>query len=97
LLATAALRTLGETCAAMTPCMRLYAFLGQSLATEGADGDDNPYTAWVRTYAAPEFEALAARLEALLDRYGVDSEDLRSTYRRALSLELAFFESAWRH
>jgi thiaminase (transcriptional activator TenA) len=96
LLATAALRTLGETCAAMTPCMRLYAFLGQSLAAEGADKDGKQYAAWVRTYAASEFEALAARLEGLLDRHAVDSEGLRSTYRRALSLELAFFESAWR-
>ena len=37
LLATAALRGVGETCAAMTPCMRLYAFLGQSLSDEGID------------------------------------------------------------
>ena len=34
LLGTAFLRGAGETCAAMTPCMRLYAFLGQSLAAD---------------------------------------------------------------
>jgi thiaminase/transcriptional activator TenA len=33
LLATAALGSVGETCAALTPCMRLYAFLGQARTT----------------------------------------------------------------
>jgi thiaminase/transcriptional activator TenA len=36
LLTIAALRSIGETCAAMTPCMRLYAFLGQSCRTRGS-------------------------------------------------------------
>src|SRR5262249_1722127 len=35
LLGTARRGALGETIAAMTPCMRLYAFLGQSLARRG--------------------------------------------------------------
>jgi thiaminase/transcriptional activator TenA len=94
LLATAALEGVGETCAAMTPCMRLYAHLGQTLAASGAATGQNPYADWVRTYAAPEFEALASRLEALLDRYAVDSPKLRARYRRALVLEVAFFEAA---
>jgi thiaminase/transcriptional activator TenA len=94
LLATAALKSIGETCAAMTPCMRLYAFLGQTLS-DGADAS-GPYVEWVRTYAAPEFEALAARLESLLDRYADDAPGVRSAYRRALELELGFFEAAWR-
>ena len=68
LLSTAALGSVGETCAAMTPCMRLYAFLGQELAKEGV-GEDNAYAGWIETYSDPEFEALAARLEALLNRY----------------------------
>src|SRR5205823_6719671 len=38
LLATAALGGMGLTCAAMTPCMRLYAHLGQQLA--GGQVDD---------------------------------------------------------
>ena len=59
LLATARRGHLGETVAAMTPCMRLYAFLGQSLAA----GPVAPaYADWVSTYADPGFEALAARL-----------------------------------
>lgn len=95
LLATAALGSVGETCAAMTPCMRLYAYLGQSLAAEGT-GSGNPYAEWITTYASPDFEALAARLERLLDRYAVptESDATRGTYRRAMALELAFFEAS---
>jgi thiaminase (transcriptional activator TenA) len=94
LLSTAALAGIGETCAAMTPCMRLYAYLGTSLAAAGAAIDRNPYAEWVRTYAAPEFEALAARLEGLLDRYALDGPSLRTVYRRAMSLEVAFFDAS---
>jgi thiaminase/transcriptional activator TenA len=92
LLATASLGGVGETCAAMTPCMRLYAFLGQSLADEGY-GEDNPYSEWIQTYSDPEFGALAAKLEALLDRYATDTPVVRSAYRRAMALEVAFFEA----
>lgn len=95
LLATAAVRGVGETCAAMTPCMRLYAFLGQELVPALADRPDanHPYAEWIRTYAAPEFEELAAKLETLLDRYASDTPALHTAYRRAMMLELAFFES----
>ncbi len=90
LLATAALRPVGETCAALTPCMRLYAYLGQALAARGEDVAA-PYRAWIETYAHPAFAALAARLESLLDRYVTDSEAARVAYRRAMTLELDFF------
>jgi thiaminase/transcriptional activator TenA len=90
LLATASLGDVGETCAAMAPCMRLYAFLGQSLAKEGV-GDGNPYTEWVEAYADPGFEALAAKLETMLDRYASNTPAVRSAYRRAMALEVGFF------
>ena len=93
LLVTAAPGNVGETCAAMTPCMRLYAFLGQSLAGDGVR-DDHPYAEWIRTYASAEFAALAAQMEGLLDRYATDTSRVRSAYRKALELELAFFEAA---
>ena len=92
LLSTAALGDVGEICAAMTPCMRLYAFLGRSLAEKGHD-EEGPYAEWIRTYADPGFEALAARLEGLLDRYADDTPAVRAAYRRAMRLEVAFFEA----
>ena len=99
LLATAAVGGVGRTCAAMVPCMRLYAFLGQSLAAEqtrlpeGAGGE-NPYAEWIRTYADSAMEALAATLERLLDRYADGGPEILDAYRRAMRLEIVFFEAA---
>ena len=90
LLETAERGDLGETIAAMTPCMRLYAFLGRSLAAR----EVAPlYSEWVKTYADSGFEALAARLEALLDRHAADSAPVRANYRRAMELEYGFFDA----
>jgi thiaminase/transcriptional activator TenA len=92
LLATASLGGTALTCAAMTPCMRLYAFLGQSLADRAApDGD---YADWVTTYADPGFEELAGTLERLLD-VAPDSPAVQRAYRRAMQLEIGFFDAAW--
>ena len=91
LLATASLGGVGATCAAMTPCMRLYAHLGRSLSA-GSAGD---YDEWVTTYADAGFEELAATLERLLDRHADDVPPVRTAYRRAMQLEVGFFDAAW--
>jgi thiaminase (transcriptional activator TenA) len=44
----------GHILAAMTPCMRLYAHLGQGL--EAHTAADSPYREWVTTYADEDFE-----------------------------------------
>jgi thiaminase (transcriptional activator TenA) len=90
LLDTAKRGHLGETIAAMTPCMRLYAFLGQTLARKTVA---SVYADWVKTYADPAFEALSARLEALLDLHAADSAAVRANYRRAMELEYGFFDA----
>ena len=90
LLATAATGAVGVTCAAMTPCMRLYAWLGAELDVESA----GPYATWVQTYADPGFDVLATRLERLLDEQAHDGPAVRAAYRRAMRLELAFFDAA---
>ena len=91
LLATAAAQDLGVIFAAMTPCMRLYAWLGTSLDAAKA----GPYAEWVTTYSDPGFEETAGLLERLLDEQAENSLVVRSTYRRAMHLELAFFEAAF--
>jgi thiaminase/transcriptional activator TenA len=93
LLSTASLEPSGHTVAAMTPCMRLYAFLGQQLSSKL--NPESPYREWVETYSGAEVEALASRLEELLGRYGGDPERLAWLYRRAMELEFAFFQAAW--
>jgi thiaminase/transcriptional activator TenA len=90
LLATAATRGLGVTLAAMTPCMRLYAWLGSSLDA----GTAGQYAEWVKTYADPAFEGLASQIEGLLDQHADDSPAIGHAYRRAMRLEVQFFDSA---
>ncbi len=93
LLATAWQYDVGVTAVAMSPCMRLYAWLGQQLAKDGIP--DHAYADWIRTYSSEEFEALAQRLEALADRYAADTPLVQQTYRYAMVCELDFFQAAW--
>ena len=78
----------------MTPCMRLYAHLGQSLAVEGVAAD-SAYGSWVTAYADPAFGILADQLEALLDAHADDTPAVRAAYGRAMRLEVAFFDAAY--
>lgn len=93
LLATAWSQTVGITAIAMSPCMRLYAFIGQSLASQGTPGD--AYGDWVRTYSSNEFEPLAVQLEALVNQYSPDNDLAAETFRYAMQCEYDFFEAAW--
>ena len=53
-----------------------------------------PYAQWVQTYADPDFENIARQLESLLDQQADDTPAVRGAYRRAMRLELGFFEAA---
>lgn len=92
LLRTAWTAELGEIVAAMTPCMRLYAYLGQQLAS--GDRSRNPYQEWIDTYSSAEFEALAAELESLLDRLAEETHGVSRAYRYAMRCELDFFSAS---
>ncbi len=94
LLSVASLEPVGHICAAMAPCMRLYAYLGQRLMP--VVNPESPYREWVETYGGPDFENLARRLEGLLDRYGGDLPRLREHYRWAMTLEFRFFDASWK-
>ena len=93
LLATAWSSDVGLTSAAMSPCMRLYAFLGQQLAQGGVP--DHQYANWIRTYSSPEFEPLAQQLESVVERYTSATPQVHSTYRYAMLCERDFFQAAW--
>ena len=95
LLATAWSQPIGVTAVAMSPCMRLYAYLGQQLAQDGIP--EHAYKDWIATYSSDEFEPLATQLEALVDEYADESELIRSTYRYAMVCQREFFQSAWQH
>ncbi|QFZ91918.2 TenA family protein [Synechococcus elongatus] len=90
LVATAWSRPLGAIAAAMVPCMRLYADLGQFWLKRGYAAE--PYGEWVQTYADPAFKSLAQQLEALLDRHGTEAI-AAEPYGYALTCERDFFSA----
>jgi thiaminase/transcriptional activator TenA len=88
---TSSTGSVGETFAAMTPCLRLYAWLGLQLDAQSA----GPYAQWVQTYADPGFHSLAGRLEQLVDSHVVGEDAaVHRVYRQAMTLEIAFFDAA---
>jgi thiaminase/transcriptional activator TenA len=95
LLATAWSQEVGVTTAAMLPCMRLYAFIGQKLAQPKIP--DHTYSEWICTYSSPEFEPLADQLAELANRYAAMTQIVKSTYRYAMQCERDFFQAAWEY
>ncbi|KAL2653394.1 hypothetical protein R1flu_021522 [Riccia fluitans] len=85
------------TMAALTPCMRLYAFLGQEIKRRSHISvlKANPYVKWVETYASTDFEAPTLQSEILLHTlaspFSEERENVASLYNRAMELEIGFF------
>lgn len=86
------------TIGALTPCMRLYAFLGQEIMRASSSGlGSNPYAKWVETYASADFENASRESEELLQSLAspfsgeTDRKNMRSLYARAMELEVDFF------
>lgn len=93
LLATAWSKDVGLTAAAMSPCMRLYAFLGEKLACNGIP--NHQYADWIRTYSGADFQPLTQQIENLVDNYAATNSVVYSTYRYAMFCERDFFQAAW--
>ena len=81
-----------EIMCAMTPCMRLYSWLGKNLINEISN---NPYKEWILTYSNESFENLAKSLENLIDDYyeSYDINQVNFLYKKAMELELDFFNA----
>jgi thiaminase (transcriptional activator TenA) len=84
---------------ALAPCIVGYADIGRALVSDPTTRlDGNPYRAWIETYAAEDYQQVAAdhalRMNALAVRRGGDArfDSLCAIFRRATSLEKAFWE-----
>ena len=77
---------------AMTPCMRLYSWIGKSLSNNVLN---NPYKEWITTYSDDSFDNLAKSLENLIDssKEIYDTKQANYLYKRAMELELEFFNA----
>ncbi|GMI79132.1 PALE GREEN 1, THIAMINE REQUIRING 2 [Hibiscus trionum] len=87
------------TIGAMTPCMRLYAFLGTEFqALLESNEHDHPYKKWIENYSSESFQASALQTEDLLEKLSVPltGEELNiieKLYHQAMKLEVEFFYS----
>uniref|UniRef100_A0A0D9XB13 Thiaminase-2/PQQC domain-containing protein n=1 Tax=Leersia perrieri TaxID=77586 RepID=A0A0D9XB13_9ORYZ len=86
------------TVGAMTPCMRLYAYLGKELTVFLKQDENHPYKKWIETYASSDFEGNALQIEELLDKLSVsltgeELEIIGKLYQQAMRLEVEFFSS----
>lgn len=99
LLRTAALGDFAELVAALLPCMWGYAEIGRALAPRATP--DNPYAAWIETYASAEFAAQAGWCRALTDELAAGLDDsgrgrMLEAFLQSSRHELAFWDMAWR-
>jgi len=82
---------LGETVAAMVPCMRLYTYLGAQFAAHLHP--EHPYADWIGSYSSEVFQTQTTHLESFLDRVAVDNPGIRDAYRYAMQCELSVFSA----
>ncbi|KAJ7973526.1 Heme oxygenase-like multi-helical protein [Quillaja saponaria] len=87
------------TLGAMTPCMRLYAFLGKELQ-EFLDSNENihPFRKWIENYSSESFQASAVQTDDLLDKLSVsltgeELDVIEKLYHQAMKLEIDFFSA----
>jgi thiaminase (transcriptional activator TenA) len=85
--------------AALLPCFWLYWDVG--CATAAGAGSDNPYRAWIDTYADPQFGAAVDAVIATADRAAAAATDagrehMHTAFRRASQFEWLFWDGAYR-
>lgn len=84
---------------ALLPCFWIYAEVGRDIHARAAP--DNPFRAWIDTYAGEEFHAaVAAVIEATDEAAAVASPGtvaaMQAAFTRATQLEWMFWDSAYR-
>ncbi len=81
----------------LAPCIIGYAEIAERLAQQQSPGGDNPYAAWIETYASAEYRALATAAMEMLDILGQTRAtearyaELLTTFNTATRLEAAFW------
>jgi len=99
LLATTAFEPFEVGLAALLPCFWIYREVGRSI--HGTAALDNPYTAWIETYAGEDFSDAVDRVIAVVDAVAEDSSArsrarMHQAYKRCAQLEWMFWDSAYR-
>ncbi|MCW6507124.1 TenA family protein [Lichenifustis flavocetrariae] len=99
LLATAFREPLPVLLAALLPCFWIYREVGRHIF--GSAAPDNPYRAWIDTYASPEFATAVDRMIEATDLLAAPAsaairESMDRVFTRAVQFEWMFWDSAYR-
>ncbi len=99
LLGIAATGSYGELVAGVLPCFWIYAFVGTEIKKTAAA--NNPYQAWIDTYADPSFEKAVRDVIREVNKAAevtsqADRQAMRRAFRRASIYEWMFWDSAYR-
>ena len=99
LLATAFREPLPVIAAALLPCFWVYREVGLHIHARAAP--DNPYRAWIDTYAGDAFaaavDAMIAAADALAETASATERSaMQAAFTRAMQLEWMFWDSAYR-
>ncbi len=99
LLATAHTANFEVAVAAVLPCFWVYREVGLAIAAKAVG--QNPYQAWIDTYAGEEFGAAVERQIAIADRLAEEAspkaqKSMRKAFHRCTQLEWMFWDSAYR-
>ncbi|MCJ2035633.1 TenA family protein [Methylobacterium sp. J-068] len=99
LIATAYAEPYEVVLGALLPCFWIYAEIGRDIFSRART--DNPYRAWIDTYAGEDFaNAVAAMIAATDEAAGRASPDVRArmhrAYTQATRLEYLFWDGAYR-
>lgn len=85
--------------AAMLPCFWMYREIGRDI--HGRAAPDNPYRAWIDTYAGEDFSRAVDAMIAVTDAAAVETGTkeraaMHASFSRAAQLEWIFWDSAYR-
>jgi thiaminase (transcriptional activator TenA) len=98
LIATAWAEPYAVALAALLPCFWIYAEVGKDI--HGRAAKNNPYQAWIDTYAGKDFHDAVNAVIATTDKVAAkqSAETLKAmhhAFTRATQLEWIFWDSAW--
>ncbi len=99
LLATAFREPLPVVAAALLPCFWVYREVGHHI--HGRAAPDNPYRAWIDTYAGDDFAAAVDAMVDITDALAAEASEgeraaMHAGFSRAMRLEWMFWDSAYR-
>ena len=93
LLSNSMIGSFGDLLSAITPCMKLYLFLGREISK--SQNQENQYSDWIEAYSSNEYMDLVNSVEGLLNIHSVNLLNEKHKYKRAMSLEYDFFDQVW--